>query len=171
MKTILIAFAGLILLNCQTHSADKPYIPTTKLPDNFYFKIAYSHNETYDSRDSTYTRLYVSGDTVVKIPFPKDIILSVYNKILENKFLDLPPDIPMDEKMPFTFPSSHDRIMVFIGGRTNKNLKISTGLSRGGTPLDTIQSKRFDNVYNIIVKALTEIKEYKQLRPSDVFYL
>ena len=72
--------------------------------------------------------------------------------MLDNKFFDLPKSIPLDNSKEYITPSKEDRITVYINGQMKSHVKFN----RGGTPLNMDVAKRFDAVYDLLIKLLTK---------------
>lgn len=158
MKSTLILAFSFVLFGCQ--------ISDKEVPKDFSFCIDIGFFDKYCSKDSTFKRPYISGDTILKIWFTKEETEKIYNTILENNFLDLPTDIPLDDTKDCIIPSEKNRITVYIGKHTTHYK-----FSRACPPLNRDLAKRFDNVYNLIISLITKKDEYKKLPHTDIFVM
>lgn len=94
-------------------------------PQDFAFKIE-SNTELINSFDSTYTRSYLQGDSIVKIQFSSAELKLIYNSIIKNG-LDRYPDNYSPTCEFYTMPSFEAKFQFRINGEYKNltNLKFS----------------------------------------------
>jgi hypothetical protein len=164
MKLKLIIGLTLLLFGCGDKNTEFKQVTTVESPTDFFFVANFNAHDRYFSKDSTLSRSYDLGDSIIKTGLTLEEKTKVYNAMLANNFFDLPKEIAIDRTKSLNVPSQVDGIVVFIGGKIKNRVRYW----RGGTPVDTTESRRFDNVLNLIQGILTKNPVYKKLAPSNI---
>jgi hypothetical protein len=174
MKKIKIISIILILFSIYSFNESMPksfsknsLVENNSLPNDFYFIINSGGNDSYNSKNSTFTRKYLEDDKTVKIELTKEEKESIYSFMKEVDFFKMPNKFePKESVISITDPGFYRSILIFSEGK-QKVVSYNTGYT---SDENKKRAGNFFRLYDMIWNILRNKSEVINLPESDFHY-
>jgi hypothetical protein len=174
MKKIKIISIMLILFSIYSFNKSTPKsfsknseVENNSLPNDFYFIINSGGNDSYNSKNSTFSRKYLDDDKIVKIELTKEEKQSIYSFMKEVDFFKMPNKfVPKENIISITDPGFHRSIVIYSDGK-QKTVTYNTGYT---SDENKKRARNFFRLYDMIWNILRNKNEVINLPESDFHY-
>lgn len=137
------------------------------LPNDFYFIINSGGNDSYNSKNSTFSRKYLEDDKTVKIELTKEEKESIYAFMKEVRFFKMPKKFePKGNIISIIDPGFRRSILIHSNGK-QKTVTYDTGYT---TEENKKRAENFFRLYDMIWNILRNKNEVINLPESDFTY-
>ena len=142
-------------------------VKNNSLPDDFYFIINSGGNDSYNSKNSTFSRKYLNDDKTVKIELTKEEKESIYSFMKEINFFKMPNKFePKENIVTIIDPGFHQSIVIHCDGK-QKTVTYNTGYT---SDKNKKRAENFFLLYDMIWNILRNKNEVINLPESDFHY-
>ncbi|MGQ7947102.1 hypothetical protein [Flavobacterium sp. WC2509] len=137
------------------------------LPNDFYFIINSGGNDSYNSKNSTFSRKYLEDDKTVKIELTKEEKEKIYSFMEEVQFLKMPNKFePKESVILITDPGHIKSILIYSNGK-QKVVSYDTGYT---SEKNKKRAENFFRLYDMIWNILRNKNEVINFPESDFHY-
>ncbi|WP_395048042.1 hypothetical protein [Flavobacterium sp.] len=167
ISIILILFSIYSFNNIPKSISKNSEVENNSLPNDFYFIINSGGNDSYNSKNSTFTRKYLEDDKTVKIELTKEEKESIYSFMKEINFFKMPNKFePKESVISITDPGFYRSIVMFSDGK-QKVVSYNTGYT---SEENKKRATNFFRLYDMIWNILRNKNEVINLPESDFHY-
>ena len=167
LSLILILFSIYSFNNIPKSISKNSEVENNSLPNDFCFIINSGGNDSYNSKNSTFTRKYLEDDKTVKIELTKEEKESIYSFMKEINFFKMPNKFePKESVISITDPGFYRSIVMFSDGK-QKVVSYNTGYT---SEENKKRATNFFRLYDMIWNILRNKNEVINLPESDFHY-
>ena len=168
ISIILILFSIYSFNKSMPKSFSKNYqVENNSLPNDFYFIINSGGNDSYNSKNNTFSRKYLEDDKTVKIELTKEEKESIYSFMKEVDFFKMPNKFePKESVITITDPGFYRSIVIYSDGK-QKTVTYNTGYT---SDKNKKRARNFFRFYDMIWNILRNKNEVINLPESDFHY-
>jgi hypothetical protein len=142
-------------------------VVNNSLPDDFYFIINTGGNDSYNSKNNTFSRKYLEDDKTVKIELTREEKESIYSFMKEVNFFKMPNKFePKESVISITDPGFHRSIVIHYDGK-QKTVTYNTGYT---SDENKKRAGNFFRLYDMIWNILRNTNEVIDLPESDFHF-
>ena len=150
----------------------KSFLKSTKIknnsmPNDFYFIINSGGNDSYNSRNNTFSRKYIEEDRTVIIELTEEEKERIYLFMQEVSFYKMPNKFePKENTVQITDPGFYKSIVIYCDGK-QKVVTYNTGYT---SEENKKRARNFFRLYDMIWNILRNKNEVLNLPESDFHY-
>ncbi|MBF4471447.1 hypothetical protein [Flavobacterium sp. HJJ] len=168
LKTVIIVFAIFSLFGFKNEKSSVILQKNEKhsIPADFSFVINSGGNDSYNSKYTSFYRLYLEGEKTIKVELTKDEKEKIYSFIMKINFFKMPVKFQPKGIISVGNPSFTESIVIHANGK-KKFVSYHTGYTND---LNDQKAKPFLDLYKMIWDILYKKKEIIALPESDQYY-